>query len=124
MSGFNYTMASSADDACSQLQGTDDGYLIAGGMTLLPSVKLGLASPSDLIDLTDAGLAGITVDGNSVKIGAMTRHADVASSSDVAGVIPALASLASGIGDPQVRNRGTIGGSVANNDPAADYPAA
>jgi len=124
MSGFHYATASSADDASSQVKGASDGSLIAGGMTLLPSIKLGLASPSDLVDLAGAGLTGITVDGGSVTIGAMTRHADVAGSSDVAGAIPALASLASGIGDPQVRNRGTIGGSVANNDPAADYPAA
>ena len=124
MSDFQYTTASSADDASAQVKGARDGSLIAGGMTLIPSIKLGLAAPSDLIDLAGAGLGGISVDGNNVTIGAMTRHADVAASKDVADAIPALALLASGIGDPQVRNRGTIGGSVANNDPAADYTAA
>ena len=124
MSDFQYTTASSADDASAQVQGARDGSLIAGGMTLIPSIKLGLTAPSDLIDLAGAGLGGISVDGTSVTIGAMTRHADVAASKDVADAIPALAVLASGIGDPQVRNRGTIGGSVANNDPAADYTAA
>ena len=94
MSGFNYATASSTDDASSQVNGASDGSLIAGGMTLLPSIKLGLASPSDLVDLAGAGLSGISVDGGSVTIGAMTRHADVAGSSDVAGAIPALASLA------------------------------
>ena len=124
MSEFNYAMASSADDASAQVKGTGDGSLIAGGMTLIPSIKLGLAAPTDLIDLAGAGLSGISVEGTSVTIGAMTRHVDVASSKEVVNAIPALSGMASGIGDPQVRNRGTIGGSVANNDPAADYPAA
>ena len=124
MSEFNYAMASSADDASAQVKGTGDGSLIAGGMTLIPSIKLGLATPTDLIDLAGAGLSGISVEGTTVTIGAMTRHVDVASSKEVVNAIPALSGLASGIGDPQVRNRGTIGGSVANNDPAADYPAA
>ena len=124
MSDFQYTTASSADDASDQVKDARDGSLIAGGMTLIPSIKLGLTAPSDLIDLAGAGLGGVSVDGTSVTIGAMTRHADVAASKDVADAIPALAVLASGIGDPQVRNRGTIGGSVANNDPAADYTAA
>jgi carbon-monoxide dehydrogenase medium subunit len=98
---------------------------MSGGMTLIPTLKQRLAKPSDVVDLGGLKeLAGIKVEGNSVVIGAMTRHADVATSSDVKGAIPALASLASHIGDPQVRNRGTIGGSIANNDPAADYPAA
>jgi carbon-monoxide dehydrogenase medium subunit len=94
---------------------------MAGGMTLIPTLKLRLASPSDVIDLGRVSdLGGINASGDAVSIGAMTTHATVASSSD----IPALAALADGIGDAQVRNRGTIGGSVANNDPAADYPAA
>jgi carbon-monoxide dehydrogenase medium subunit len=88
-------------------------------------MKARLASPSDLVDLSGiAELKGISAGGGSVTIGAMTRHADVAGSTDVKGAIPALAALAGGIGDQAVRNRGTIGGSVANNDPAADYPAA
>ncbi len=124
MSDFQYAVASSADDASAQVKGASDGSLIAGGMTLIPSIKLGLTTPTDLIDLAGAGLSGISVEGSTVTIGAMTRHVDVASSKEVAGSIPALATLASCIGDPQVRNRGTVGGSVANNDPAADYPAA
>jgi carbon-monoxide dehydrogenase medium subunit len=94
-------------------------------MTLVPTMKQRLAAPSDLIDLNGiAELSGIAREGDSVVIGAMTRHADVAASDVVRGAIPALAALAEGIGDPQVRNRGTLGGSVANADPAADYPAA
>src|SRR5581483_8792732 len=89
------------------------------------TLKQRLAKPSDLVDLAGIGeLKGIKKDGNTVVIGAMTRHADVAASDVVRGAIPALAALAGHIGDPQVRNRGTIGGSIANADPAADYPAA
>jgi carbon-monoxide dehydrogenase medium subunit len=98
---------------------------MAGGMTLLPAIKLGLNQPSDLVDLGGIGELGtVTVDGDNVVIGAMVNHYQVANSDDVKGRIPALADLAEGIGDAQVRNRGTIGGSIANNDPAADYPAA
>lgn len=101
------------------------GKPLAGGQTLLPSMKLRLASPEQLVDLGAVKeLAGIRKDGNSLVIGAMTRHADVAESQDVQAAIPALAALAGGIGDKQVRAMGTIGGSLANNDPAADYPAA
>ena len=122
---FEYHKASSVDDALNKLSGADDGKIIAGGMTLLPTMKQRLAAPSDLIDLAGVKeLKGIKVDRSSVTIGAMTTHAAVSGSTDVKGTIPALADLAEGIGDPQVRNRGTIGGSVANNDPAADYPAA
>jgi carbon-monoxide dehydrogenase medium subunit len=93
-------------------------------MTLLPTMKQRLASPSALIDLKHVGeLVGISREGDNIVIGAMTRHVDVATSAVVQAAIPALASLAAGIGDPAVRNRGTIGGSIANNDPAADYPA-
>ena len=106
------------------LQSSDDGTLLAGGHTLIPTLKQRLASPSDVIDLGGAGLGGISVSGDAVTIGAGTTHAEVAGSSDVAGAIPALALLAGHIGDPHVRARGTIGGSVANNDPSADYPAA
>jgi carbon-monoxide dehydrogenase medium subunit len=124
MHDFNYQKAGSVADAVSALNAADDGTVMAGGMTLLPTLKQRLAAPSDVIDLAGAsGLSGISVSGG-VTIGAMTTHAAVAGSADVKGAIPALADLAEGIGDPQVRNRGTIGGSVANNDPAADYPAA
>ena len=125
MYNFNYHRATSVDDAAAKLSGSEDAKLLSGGMTLLPTMKQRLAMPSDLIDLNEiAGLSGITVADGTVTIGATTRHAEVAASADVKSAIPALADLASQIGDPQVRNRGTIGGSVANNDPAADYPAA
>ncbi len=125
MYAFDYHKPSSVADAVSALKGADDGKFVAGGQTLIPTLKQRLAQPSDLVDLGGiAELSGVTVSGNAVTIGAMTKHAAVAGSADVAGAIPALAALAGGIGDPQVRNRGTIGGSIANNDPAADYPAA
>jgi carbon-monoxide dehydrogenase medium subunit len=102
-----------------------DAKALAGGMTLLPTMKQRLASPSALVDLRSVReLTGIARDGDNLVIGAMSRHADVASSSVVQSAIPALAKLAGGIGDPHVRNMGTIGGSIANNDPSADYPAA
>lgn len=120
-----YHRAQSASDAATKLGGADDGKYISGGQTLLPTMKARLAAPSDLVDLTTIeGMSGIAVDGDTVTIGAATTHAEVAASADVAAAIPALAALASHIGDPAVRNRGTIGGSIANNDPAADYPAA
>jgi aerobic carbon-monoxide dehydrogenase medium subunit len=98
---------------------------IAGGMTLLPTIKQRLAAPPALVDLSRIPqLFGIALHGDVLTIGAMTRHVDVAESEIIRAGIPALAHLAGGIGDPAVRNRGTIGGSVANNDPAADYPAA
>jgi carbon-monoxide dehydrogenase medium subunit len=94
-------------------------------MTLVPAMKMRLTSPPTIVDLGGiAELRGIKAGNGEVVIGAMTRHADVAASDEVQRAIPALAALAGGIGDPQVRNRGTIGGSIANNDPAADYPAA
>lgn len=125
MYAFDYHKPSSVADAVSALKGADDGKFVAGGQTLIPTLKQRLAQPSDLIDLGGiADLGGITVSGSAVTVGAMTKHAAVAGSTEVAGAIPALAALAGGIGDPQVRNRGTIGGSIANNDPAADYPAA
>ena len=100
------------------------GQALAGGMTLIPTMKQRLASPETLVDLADCGLSGIKKEGGGVLIGAMTRHVDVAESGEVKKTIPALAALAGGIGDRQVRNRGTIGGSVANNDPSACYPSA
>ena len=125
MYAFNYHRPSSLADAAKLLGGAEDGKFVAGGQTLLPTLKQRLASPSDLIDLTGiAELGGITVTGSSVTIGAASRHAAVAASAEVKKAIPALAHLAGGIGDPQVRNLGTMGGSLANNDPAADYPAA
>ena len=104
--------------------GTEDAKALAGGMTLIPVLKQRLNKPSTVVDLAKLGLTGITVGANSVTIGAMTTHAAVATSADVRAKIPALADLAGGIGDIQVRHRGTIGGSLANNDPAACYPAA
>jgi len=125
MYAFDYRRPGSLSEALDLLRAADDGRLLAGGQTLLPTLKQRLASPSDLIDLADIGeLQGISVDGGDIVIGAMTRHADVAASPEVQARIPALAALAGDIGDRQVRNRGTIGGSIANNDPAADYPAA
>ena len=125
MYNFDYQRPQSVADAAKAIGGKDEAKLLAGGMTLIPTLKQRLAKPSDLVDLGRiAELKGLKRDGNAIVIGAMTRHAEVASSDAVKSAIPALAQLAGGIGDPQVRNRGTIGGSLANNDPAADYPAA
>lgn len=124
MYDFNYHKPANLEDAQALLQNADDGAYVAGGMTLVPTLKQRLASPSDLIDLGGLGNSGISVSGDSVTIKAGTCHADVAGSKDVQKSIPALAYLAGQIGDAHVRNRGTIGGSIANNDPAADYPAA
>ena len=124
MYDFSYAKAQSVDDASARLKAQAESKLLAGGMTLLPTLKLRLARPAALVDLGSLpALKGIEVAGKTVTIKAMTRHADVARSDAVAKAIPALATLAGGIGDVQVRYRGTIGGSVANNDPAADYPA-
>ena len=104
---------------------TSRSVFLAGGMTTIPSMKLGLANYKDVIDLKGIKkLSGIKVSAKIVKIGATTRHVEVAKSKEIKKAIPSLAALADGIGDPQVRNRGTIGGSIANNDPAADYPSA
>ena len=125
MYNFDYKRVSALDEAVSALKSAEDGKLLAGGMTILPTIKQRLAQPSDLIDLAGvAELKGIKSEGDTLIIGAMTTHYAVASNADVKAKNPALADLAEGIGDPAVRNRGTIGGSVANNDPAADYPAA
>ncbi|HUJ99905.1 MAG TPA: xanthine dehydrogenase family protein subunit M [Stellaceae bacterium] len=125
MYNFDYQRAQTVADAAKALSGKEEAKLLAGGMTLIPTLKQRLAKPSDLIDLGRiAELKGIKREGNAVVIGAMTRHVEVATSDVVKSAIPALAHLAEGIGDPQVRNRGTIGGSIANNDPAADYPSA
>jgi carbon-monoxide dehydrogenase medium subunit len=122
---FTYHKPTSLDEVARLIGGASEGKLVAGGMTLIPTLKLRLAKPSDLIDLAAVpGLTGITEEGDALVIGAMTRHAEVNRSPVVQRAIPALAALAHLIGDPAVRNRGTIGGSIANNDPAADYPAA
>src|SRR3954462_8651694 len=122
---FEYSRAASLNDAASRLGSDEEARLVAGGMTLIPTLKQRLAKPSDLVDLGALSqLKGITEEGDAVVIGAMTRHADVNRSDVVKRAIPALAAMAGMIGDPAVRNRGTIGGSIANNDPAADYPAA
>ena len=124
MYAFNYHRPDSLEAAIAVLADADDGRLLAGGQTLIPTLKQRLASPSDVVDLASVpGLGGIGREGDTIVIGAMSRHAEVAASAEVRGAIPALASLADGIGDPQVRNCGTIGGSIANADPAADYPA-
>jgi aerobic carbon-monoxide dehydrogenase medium subunit len=124
MHDFTYHRPRDLAAAVAKLREADEPKLLAGGMTLLPTMKQRLAAPSDIIDLAEIpGLSGITLDGHELVIGAMTRHADVAASDVVRQAIPALASLAEGIGDPAVRHCGTIGGSVANADPAADYPA-
>jgi carbon-monoxide dehydrogenase medium subunit len=121
---FDYQAPESIEAALAALRENDESKIVAGGMTLLPTMKLRLARPEVLIDINHIGsLAGIKENEGAILIGAMTRHADVAASKLVRNCIPGLADLAESIGDPQVRNRGTIGGSVANNDPAADYPA-
>ena len=122
---FTYKKASSVENATKQFGEAEEGKYMSGGMTLLPTLKMRLDRPSDVIDLADISeMVGIEVTGESVTIHAMTPHAVVAANEEVQKAIPALAKLAGGIGDPMVRNRGTIGGSLANNDPAADYPAA
>jgi carbon-monoxide dehydrogenase medium subunit len=125
MHDFEYHAPKTLDAALALLSEKEDGKLIAGGMTLLPTLKQRLAAPSDLIDLAGVSeMKGVRREGNELVISAMTCHADVAASEDVRAAIPALANLAGLIGDPAVRHRGTIGGSIANADPAADYPAA
>ena len=125
MKSFDFHRPATVPAALALLRGGAETKPIAGGMTLLPTIKQRLASPAALVDLSKIPqLFGIVLDGDVLSIGAMTRHVDVAESGLVRARVPVLASLAAGIGDPAVRNRGTIGGSVANNDPAADYPAA
>jgi carbon-monoxide dehydrogenase medium subunit len=123
MYAFDFTRPTTIDEAAARATG--EAKLLAGGQTLIPTLKQRLAAPSALIDLSaiDA-LKGMTVAANAVTIGAMTRHAEVAFSAEVQRALPALADLAAHIGDRMVRNMGTLGGSIANNDPAADYPGA
>lgn len=123
MYAFAYERPASMADALAKVSA--GGQALAGGQTLIASLKQRLAQPSSLIDLAGiAELSGIKKDGNTLVIGAMTRHEAVADSADVKATIPALAALAGNIGDRQVRAMGTLGGSVANNDPAACYPSA
>ena len=125
MYAFDYHRPTSIRQAATLATKAEDAKFIAGGHTLLPTMKQRLAAPANLIDLSQVPeLKGIERSARSITIGAMTRHAEVASSSDIREALPALVELAELIGDPHVRNRGTIGGSIANNDPAADYPAA
>jgi carbon-monoxide dehydrogenase medium subunit len=122
---FSYARPKTIDEAVALLQADGEAKPLSGGMTLIATLKQRLAQPSTLVDLGGIpDIAGICEEGGALYIGAMTRHAEVAFSTLVRQAIPALAELAEGIGDAQVRNRGTLGGSIANNDPASDYPAA
>ncbi|AUX78026.1 FAD binding domain-containing protein [Sinorhizobium fredii] len=121
----NYHRPSSIQEAVQMMGAAAEGKYLSGGMTLIPTMRLRLAAPSDLVDLRHiTELKGIAVDGRSVRIGAAATHEEVAISAELGAVCPALCDLAGHIGDPAVRHMGTIGGSIANNDPAADYPAA
>lgn len=125
MHPFTYHRPSTLDEAVAAFQAAEEPVYLSGGMTLIPTLKQRLSSPTDVIDLCDIDtMSGIEGSGGTLTVGAFTRHAEVAASDTVRQQIPALASLAALIGDNQVRNRGTMGGSVANSDPAADYPAA
>lgn len=122
---FNYHKPGDLDEALSLFKEADDPMYLSGGMTLIPTMKQRLAAPTDLIDLSGIpALSGINIENDVVQVGAFTRHNEVANSAELANRLPVLAQLAGLIGDNQVRNRGTMGGSIANSDPAADYPAA
>ena len=124
MYAFEYQRPKSVAEAAAALA-KSGGKALAGGQSLVGAMKLRLANPGTLVDLSGiAELKGIKKEGDAIVVGALTTHAEVASSSVVKQALPALAAVAEGIGDRQVRNRGTLGGSIANNDPAADYPAA
>jgi carbon-monoxide dehydrogenase medium subunit len=125
MYAFDYARPKTLGEAGAALAAAQEAKILAGGQSLLPAMKLRLARPGSIIDLGAVSeLAGISAKDGLLTIGAMTTHAAVTQSADVLRAIPALAAMVEEIGDPQVRHRGTIGGSVANNDPAADYPAA
>jgi carbon-monoxide dehydrogenase medium subunit len=126
MYNFAFHRPTGLRQASNMLGKLEEAKILAGGQTLIPTMKLRLASPGNIVDLNaiEGEMAGIELKGRSIVIGAMTRHVEVANSAVVKEHIPALAYLASLIGDPAVRHRGTIGGSIANNDPNADYPAA
>jgi carbon-monoxide dehydrogenase medium subunit len=122
---FTYHRPRDLSDALARLASDPDAKVLAGGMTLIPSMKHRLSAPSQLIDIARLPeLRGIARNADSLAVGAATRYSEIASDLLVAGAIPALAQVAESIGDPQVRTRGTLGGSLANNDPAADFPAA
>lgn len=122
---FTYHRAKSLADAQALLKSSPDAKLLAGGQTLIATMKMRLANPSNLIDISGLKeLNHIRVDANAITIGATVTHSEVAESAEIRRALPALAALAETIGDPAVRHKGTIGGSIANNDPAADYPAA
>jgi carbon-monoxide dehydrogenase medium subunit len=127
MRDFEFHRPSTIAEALKLVRGASEGKFLAGGQSLLPVLKLDMAQPSDLVSLAalaDPGLRSITVEGDGVTIGALCTHAEVAASPEVRRAIAGLSQLCEGIGDPQVRNRGTLGGSLAHADPAADYPAA
>lgn len=125
MHSFDYLRPATLEEATRLFRENADAKFLAGGQTLIPTLKQRLAQPSALIDLTRiSGLAGVKATAAGISIGAATRHADVAGAPEVKASLPALARLAAHIGDPAVRHMGTLGGSIANNDPAADYPAA
>ena len=125
MYDVHYHRPASLEDALNLLAGAEEPKVLAGGQTLLPTMKQHLAAPSDLVDIRRIpGMVGVRVEGGALVIGAATTHAEVARNAEVLKHIPSLACLAAGIGDPAVRHKGTIGGSIANNDPAADYPSA
>ena len=121
---LQYSKPSSVNDAVSAIKKSSDAKFLAGGMTLIPTLKARLSSADTLVDLKGSNLSKISVSSSEITIGSMTRHCDVASSKDVQRSLPALSKLAGGIGDHMVRSCGTIGGSIANNDPAACYPSA
>lgn len=121
----NYHKAKDVKDAVKLMGKAEDGKLMSGGQTLIPTMKQRLAAPSDLVDISSiADLKGVKVEGSKITIGAATTHAEVASNKKLQKACSGIASLAGMIGDPHVRHKGTIGGSIANNDPAADYPSA
>ena len=124
MYDFTYTKPASVPDALKALGADPEAKLLAGGQTYIPVLKQRLAKPTAIVDLSSLGLAGITVEGDTIKIGAMTTHHQIESNEAIKKSIPGLAKMASWIGDTQVRHRGTMGGSLANNDPSACYPAA
>ena len=125
MYAFKYHRPTTVRQAANLLAKFPEAKVLAGGHSLIPVMKLRLASPSDIIDINKVeGLSGVEIKGRSAVIGAMTRHHEVAASKELQEALPALAAVPGSIGDPHVRHRGTIGGSIANNDPNADYPAA
>jgi aerobic carbon-monoxide dehydrogenase medium subunit len=124
MENFNYHRPAKVADAVKLMKKAKDGKFLGGGHTLVPTMKQGLASPTDIIDLSGIKSTAIKVTAKSVVVPASATHAEVAADKALKKAIPGLSALAGGIGDPHVRHKGTIGGSVANNDPAADYPSA